>query len=109
MAWLLTTRCCFAALLQVNQAMALGVPVVGTPVAMEGTETVDGRDCLIAESPQEFARKLVQVYTNCTLWSQLAEGGRANIRSHFSPQVARRQLQSALDRVLSSGPGTAAI
>jgi glycosyltransferase involved in cell wall biosynthesis len=89
--------------------MALGVPVVGTPVAMEGTETVDGRDCLVAESPEQFARKLVQVYTNCTLWSQLAEGGRANVRRHFSPRVARRQLRAALDRVWSPGPGAAAI
>jgi glycosyltransferase involved in cell wall biosynthesis len=89
---------------KVNQAMALGVPVVGTPVALEGTQAVDGRDCLIADTPQQFAEKLVQVYTNCTLWSQLAEGGRANIRRHFSPGVARLQLQVALDKVWGAGP-----
>ncbi len=46
---------------QINQAMALGVPVVATPVAVEGMGLADGQECMIANSALAFAQKLVQV------------------------------------------------
>jgi hypothetical protein len=45
-------------LLQVNQAMKLGVPVVATKIATEGMHIVDGVNCLVANNPREFAEKV---------------------------------------------------
>ena len=38
--------------------MKLGVPVVATPLAMEGTHGRDGDNCLVASDPAEFAAKV---------------------------------------------------
>ena len=35
--------------------MAAGIPTVATPVALEGVEGVDGRDCLVADKPSDLA------------------------------------------------------
>lgn len=41
--------------------MKLGVPVVATPLAVEGTLARDGESCLVAADSQQFAAKVVQV------------------------------------------------
>lgn len=38
--------------------MAAGVPVVATPIAVEGMHATDGVDCLVAATAGDFARKV---------------------------------------------------
>lgn len=81
---------------KINQAMALGVPVVATSVAAEGMGLADGEDVLIADSPQAFAEQVLRAHEDAALWARLAEGGRANVRRHFSRAVARGTLSRLL-------------
>ena len=87
---------------KVNMSMCYGLPVVGTPVAAEGMWLEDGRDILIAESSEEYAQKIVQVYTDREIWCRLSEGGYRNIHAHFSIEAA----SSAIQRVIRSAPET---
>lgn len=41
----------------------MGLPVVTTTVGAESMELADGQNCMIADTPDEFAKKAVQVYT----------------------------------------------
>lgn len=66
----------------------MGVPVVATPIAVEGMYAHDGVDCLVADGPEAFAQRIVQLHQDCELWQQLAEGGRRNVREHFSVELA---------------------
>lgn len=77
---------------KVNQAMKYRLPIVGTPVAFEAMYTVDGVDSLTGTTVAEFVDKLVQVYTNCSLWAQLSEGGLLNMHQHFGLERAREDL-----------------
>ena len=88
---------------KVNQAMLLGVPVVVTPLAVEGMHARDGVDCLVGGSAEEFATQVARVYADCGLWQRLARGGFDNVRSHFSKDVARPVLLQALEG-LGVGP-----
>ncbi len=76
--------------------MKLGVPVVATRIAVEGMHIQNGRECLVADSPQEFALQVAKLYTDCELWSRLVNAAYRNIERHFSVPVARRQLLEAL-------------
>lgn len=84
---------------KVNQAMNYGVPVVATRIAVEGMHVEDGRDCMVADNLESFAKKLVQVYTDCELWSHLVRGGYDNLNRYFSYETARQQLIEALTEV----------
>ena len=65
----LTTHCISIAPLRfgaglkgkIVEAMATGLPVVTTPVGAEGMELVHGSTALIAESPEAFARAVIQL------------------------------------------------
>ena len=80
---------------KVNQAMKYGVPVVATPIAVEAMSAVDGESCLVGRTPEEFARKLVQVYSSCTLWDRLSAGGITNVIRFFSQESARDKILAA--------------
>ena len=74
---------------KVNHAMSYGLPVVATTPSIEGMRLTPGIDVLVGDDAQSFADAIVQAYSNPELWTALSEGGRENIRRHFSRDVAR--------------------
>jgi glycosyltransferase involved in cell wall biosynthesis len=79
--------------------MTLGVPVVATSIAVEGMHIQDGRECLIADTPQMFAEKIVEVYRDCELWSRLVHAANDNIKRHFNTDIARAQFEKAVRKM----------
>jgi glycosyltransferase involved in cell wall biosynthesis len=82
--------------LQVNQAMKFGVPVVATNIAVEGMHVRDGQDCMVADSPEQFASKVAQVYTDCSLWHNLAQAASKNVAKWFSVNSAKADMLESL-------------
>ncbi len=81
---------------KVNMSMSYGQPVVGTSVATEGMFVRPGLDVLVANTPAEFAARLIEAYRDETLWMQLSDNGLANVERHFSFDAARLALQRVL-------------
>ena len=92
---------------KVNQALSYGVPVVGSPVALEGMGLENGRDAMSAATPEAFAQAMAAVYGDEQLWLSLSENGRASLRGRFTPDVARLALREALGPLLSEVTGEA--
>ncbi len=92
---------------KINLAMSYGLPVVATTPAVEGMSLAADRDVLVADDAQAFAAAIVRLYRDETLWHQLAEGGRENIRAHFSRDVARSTITRLLARAQGSGASRA--
>ncbi len=78
---------------KVNQAMAHGLPVVATPMAVEGMHLVDGRDVLVGASTETFADAIVRLHDDAALWDTLAAHGLDNVRRHFSLEAARATVR----------------
>jgi glycosyltransferase involved in cell wall biosynthesis len=81
---------------KVNLAMSHGLPVVATTPSVEGMHLTPGVDVLVADDPETFADAVALAYGDKALWTRLAEGGRENIRAHFSPELARAALTRML-------------
>ena len=81
---------------KVNQSMALGVPVVGSPIAAEGMHLTHGHDILIASTPHEFATAVVRLWSSPDLWQQLVTHGRQNLQDHYSVQAASPRVDELL-------------
>jgi len=82
---------------KVNHAMSYGLPVVATTPSIEGMHLTPGVDVLIGDDPEAFADAVVRAYRDQELWTALSEGGRENIRQHFSRDIAR----SAISRLVA--------
>ncbi len=81
---------------KINQAMSYGIPVVATSPSVEGMHLVDGRDVMIADTPEDFADAIVNAYTNGALWLTLSENGIKNVQEYFSRDAAKPALRALL-------------
>lgn len=82
---------------KINMAMSHGVPVIATPIAVEGMQLTDGRDVLVADNASDFVDAVLRLQRDEALWQQLSAGGQDNVRQHFSPAAADATLRRLLD------------
>jgi glycosyltransferase involved in cell wall biosynthesis len=87
---------------KINQAMAHGLPVVATSMAVEGMNLLHEEHVLVADTPQDFARELLRLYSDGALWNALVINGKGNIRRTFSREIAKQTLNRLLGFPVSS-------
>ncbi len=61
---------------RIYELLAMGVPVVATPIAVEGMELPSGDGLLLAADPEAFADAVVRVLSETALRAELARRGR---------------------------------
>lgn len=91
---------------KVTQSLAWGLPVVATPVAAEGIGMVDGDNVMIATDAADFARRVIQVYRDETVWSRLSQNGRRYIEGHLSHEAIRVSLGGIMERAAATADRT---
>ncbi|MET0289767.1 MAG: glycosyltransferase, partial [Pseudoxanthomonas sp.] len=81
---------------KINQAMAHGVPVVATTIAVEGMHLQPETDVLVADQAQAFADAVLRLHTDETRWNMLSMHGLENVQQHFSRDAARDVVRNVL-------------
>lgn len=69
--------------LKIYEAMAMEKPIISTTVGAEGLPVRDNVELLLADTPQAFAEKVVEVITNQTLARELGTRAAATVREKF--------------------------
>ena len=59
------------------------VPIVSTSVGCEGFSVEDGQHILLADTPEAFAMKIKEVFSNKQLYSKLAENAYKLVRDNY--------------------------
>ena len=65
------------------EAMANGIPVITTAIGNEGIGAVHGRDLLVAETPDEFAKAIIELLESPAKMKTIGENGREFVEKHF--------------------------
>jgi hypothetical protein len=68
------------------------VPVVTTSVGAEGMGLRHRHDAMIADTPEEFAAAVCEVYGSETLWRALSANGLALVERLFSRAAAEPRI-----------------
>lgn len=82
------------------EAMAMGKAVVATTLACEGLHLVTGRELLIADDPDEFARQCILLLRDERLRKELASNARSAARERYSWQRSVEMLQEIVEEVV---------
>ena len=69
---------------KIVESMAWGCPVVATNVGAEGMGLESKRDILIADDPDEFAEKVVSVYSRGEKWDNISKNGYSAVKEKYS-------------------------
>lgn len=76
---------------KVLEAMACATPVITTPQAVSALEVVSGRDLVVAETAEAFARAIVALLDDPDKQKVLGENGRSYVEAHHHwPNVAAK-------------------
>jgi glycosyltransferase involved in cell wall biosynthesis len=97
-------RCGAGSHIKVFEAMICRVPVVATPIAIEGTALRGGIDCLISDRPEEFASQVVSLIDGGQKRADIIANAEATVRQNYTWQSSYRLLDQYISR-LGSGPG----
>lgn len=83
-------------------SLSYGVPCVATPIASEGMELISGKDLLVAEEPEDFANKIVRLYTNEDLWYTLSDNALATIKDRYSYESGKKRICEFFRKLLNT-------
>jgi GT2 family glycosyltransferase/SAM-dependent methyltransferase len=92
---------------KVTHSLAAGLPVVTTTIGAEGLDVTDGRELLIADDPETFASRIVDLHRDPELWLELSSRGQALAERVCAPSVQHAALRRLLERRLDAGEGQA--
>jgi glycosyltransferase involved in cell wall biosynthesis len=81
---------------EIGESIVHGLPVVATRIAAAGLELQDGMHLLEAEEPNEFAKQVVRLLYDNTVWLRISTLGRAHVASTFSIDALRESLEGLL-------------
>lgn len=90
--------------LKILDAMAMGKPVVSTTVGCEGLQVTPDENILIADTPGDFAARLVQLFESEDLRRRMGAAGRALVEREYCWERIGEHLQEAY-RVLWGNRG----
>jgi glycosyltransferase involved in cell wall biosynthesis len=85
--------------------MAAGVPVVGTPAAVEGIDGQDGNHFLVAEDPAGLAEGIRRVVSDAELARRLGAGGRELVRERYSWPAVGARFRADVERAVAAADG----
>ncbi|TPN89781.1 glycosyltransferase [Mesorhizobium sp. CU2] len=83
--------------IKILEAMAWGVPVVATPLAVEGLDLANGEDVLLSSSDEGLADLAVELCSNPARMARLRAGAHQTAWSRFGPQATREAVSRGLD------------
>lgn len=83
-------------------AMAMQRPVVSTSIGVEGLEVQDNQDLLIADTPADFAAKVIYLLRNPDSAKCLGQKGQNLVRDRYSWRSKAGSLEDALMSLLST-------
>ena len=85
---------------KVLEAMAMGLPLVGTTCATQGVEGEAGRDFLVEDDPARFAARVAELLEDSAAARALGVRARAFVEAHYDWEVVFRPLDELLARCL---------
>jgi len=93
--------------LKIVEAWAMARPIVSTTLGAEGIEGVPGRDLLIADEPEAFAKATLRVLDDPAFAKSVGEAGRRLAEEKYSWRAAGLALDGFVESLLASRSGSA--
>jgi len=89
--------------LKIAEAMAIGRPVISTPIGCEGLEVRHEEHLLIAEGPEEFAQQTLRLLDEPGLRKRLVENGRRLVEERYSWSTIAAQVEEFCIEAVTAG------
>ena len=82
------------------EAFAAGIPVVSTTVGAEGLARRDGEFCMLADTPEAFAERVLGLLADSPAAAEMASRARGEVEANWDMAVLTRRLVESYREVL---------
>jgi glycosyltransferase involved in cell wall biosynthesis len=82
------------------EAFAAGIPVISTALGAEGLAAEDGRFCALADSPEAFAARVIELFADPAEAAAMAARARAEVEANWAMDVLTRNLVDGYRRLV---------
>ncbi len=86
--------------LKILESMALGRPVVSTTIGCEGLNVTDKENIMIADTPTEFAERVIQLLTDRKLRERISRSARHLVETRYDWVAISRKLMKVYDDIV---------
>jgi sugar transferase (PEP-CTERM/EpsH1 system associated) len=87
--------------LKILEGLAMGKAIVSTTMGAEGLAVTPGKNILIADSEEAFARHVIHLLKDVALRNRLGRAGRRLAEEHYGWSMIGRRLEELYERILS--------
>lgn len=85
---------------KVLEAMAMGLPVVATTLSVEAIEAVSGKEFLVGDNPEDFAKAVVGLLNNSEKRIKLTENARRTIEEKYNWNTVVARYENLYESLL---------
>ncbi len=78
---------------KILEAMSLGLPVITTSIGFEGIKAKEGKDLLVADKPEDFAEKIIEIIKDENLRNDLSQNAREFIVERYNWEDVVKKLE----------------
>ena len=89
--------------LKILEAAGMAKPVVSTSIGAEGLEFEDGKEIVLADEPEKFARAVATLLADRTLARMIGAAARRKAEASYSLQSLRSAINNSLQEIASAG------
>jgi polysaccharide biosynthesis protein PslH len=86
--------------LKIFEAMAMGKAIVSTTIGAEGLPVTHGKNIILADDPEDFAKQVILLLGNKPLRSQLGSSARGLVEQHYSWARVAAECEAIFNRLI---------
>ena len=87
---------------KILEGMAMGKCIIATTMAAEGIECEHGKDILIADTPDEFYRSILQCITHPTKWKEIGSNARKSVEKNYDISFIAERMFKVYNELLNA-------
>jgi glycosyltransferase involved in cell wall biosynthesis len=87
---------------KILEGMAMNKCIIATTIAAEGIQCEHGKDILLADTPDEFYRCILQCITNPGKWKEIGDNARKTAEKHYDIALIAERMFSAYNQLLNA-------
>lgn len=88
--------------IKIPEAMAMGKPVVSTPIGAEGLPFLNNREICLAEGPEDFASSVITLLARHDLRNVIGKAARGVVENKHNWENVVDQLEECLNQVIGT-------